>query len=436
MVACMFGPTLPALADFQSTETNALRFALELGDGVRTIQTTPEYKEAALKATLPLFSDFAQKLQLPVPHPLTRGDIVNFGLTPFQRAHNEMDSISIETRQGVKFSLSGGVVRGFVCPGSYNGMQDVHVVSNFFGAVKITRKQAIQSAREMLTKLGIPPVDIFAEQEPQVEVPTSGTNTIARYLIKWHDPRGDDNSLIIDTEVNAETGSIEYLWFLPINGLKRPAPKIAVVAPTGHDRFDSMIPPSMSPDYAWKLIPMMFTAIDAYAKKLSLPIPYPLTTNNVARVEAFNNDGWPHCEIWLTNGWHFVYRHKMVNGFFTPHNFFDSDNRKIHIRDFDGKWNLTTNEAIEVVRRAMAKLDYPTNNVHMNFQPKAYTASVDKEHIPRLRFEWYYSLQDELQSRLEAEVNMDNGRLESLYYDDKAYWNSRPPIDVPISIKQ
>jgi hypothetical protein len=36
---------------------------------------------------------------------------------------------------------------------------------------------------------------------------------------------------------------------------------------------------------------------------------------------------------------------------------------------------------------------------------------------------------------LEAEVNADSGKLESLYYDDKAYWGSRPPIDAPISIK-
>jgi len=60
---------------------------------------------------------------------------------------------------------------------------------------------------------------------------------------------------------------------------------------------------------------------------------------------------------------------------------------------------------------------------------------LDKEHIPRLRFEWYYSIQNEMKSRLEAEVNMDSGTLESLYYDDKAYWNTRPAIDAPISIK-
>ncbi len=123
----------------------------------------------------------------------------------------------------------------------------------------------------------------------------------------------------------------------------------------------------------------------------------------------------------------------MVNGYYAPDNFFDSQNRKIHIRDFDGKWNLTTTQAIEVARLAMTKLDYSTNNVHMDFSPHVYAAGIDADRIPRLRFEWYYSVQDELQSRLEAEVNMDNGKLESLYYDDKAYWNARPPINVPIS---
>jgi len=51
-------------------------------------------------------------------------------------------------------------------------------------------------------------------------------------------------------------------------------------------------------------------------------------------------------------------------------------------------------------------------------------------------FEWYYKDGSGHQtSRIEAEVNADNGKLESLFYDDKAYWDSRPPIDVPISVK-
>lgn len=315
-------------------------------------------------------------------------------------------------------------------------MQNIHTISNFFGTVKITREQAIQSARDTLKKLGIPLEDVFAEQEPQVEVPKWGTNTIARYIITWRDPRGDNGPDTVTAEVNSETSRVESFRILPENGLKRSAPKVAVIPPHGHFMFDSMIPPSMNPDYAWKLIPMMLKAIDEYGQKLALPIPRPLTTNNVAKIEAHNNEGWPHCEIWLTNGWHFVYRHTMVCGYYAPDNFFDSNDRKIHIKDFDGKWILTTNQAIEIVRQALKKLDYPTNHIHIeDAKTFIYAASVDKEHIPRLNFQWYYEPNDDLQSRLEAEVNMDNGKLESLYYDDKAYWNNRPPIDVPISIK-
>jgi hypothetical protein len=53
-----------------------------------------------------------------------------------------------------------------------------------------------------------------------------------------------------------------------------------------------------------------------------------------------------------------------------------------------------------------------------------------------LWFEWYYAPNNDLQSRLAAEVNTENGKLESRFYDDTAYWDSRPPIDVPISIQK
>lgn len=437
LAVCMFSISISALAD--STNTNSAKFVLDLQNDTRTIQITPEYKEAALRAILPLFSDFAHKLQLPVPYPLTRSDIVDFGMTPFQRKDTVVDTVFVVTRQGFSFSFFLGIVRGFSWPNSYSTTTiNMHSVSNFFGTVKVTRKQAIQSARDTLKKIDVPLEDVFAEQEPQVEMPKWETNTIARYLIKWCDPRGGVNgSTTVRAEVNAETGKVESLNISPVNGLKRPAPKVSVIPPEGHDFFSDQIPPSMNPEYAWKLIPIMFKAIDEYAQKLQLPIPRPLTTNNVAKVEAYNNEGWPHCEIWLTNGWHFVYRHTMVCGYYAPDNFFDSDDRKIHIKDFEGKWNLTTNRAIEIIRQTIAKLAYPTNHIHINDATTfIHAAAVDEDRIPRLNFEWYYEPNDDLQSRLEAEVNMENGKLESLYYDDKAYWNSRPPIDVPISSRK
>lgn len=224
MVVCMLLTTASTNADAASAKTNSTGFVLELGNDIRTIQLTPEYKETALQATLPLFSDFAHKLQLPVPHPLKRGDIADYGLTPFQKMDSEITDIFIVTRQGFNFSFFQGIVRDFNWPNSYSGMQNKnsHNIAVFFGKAKISRKQAIQSARDTLKKLGIPPEDVFAEQEPQVEVPTWGTNTIARYIVKWHDPRGgDDGSTSARVEVNAETGQVEALHLLPENEIGR-----------------------------------------------------------------------------------------------------------------------------------------------------------------------------------------------------------------------
>jgi hypothetical protein len=75
----------------------------------------------------------------------------------------------------------------------------------------------------------------------------------------------------------------------------------------------------------------------------------------------------------------------------------------------------------------------------MDFSPRINYATGDfQKIIPRYYFEWFYEnvTHDDLQSKVEAEVNADTGTVESLYYDDKAYWDSRPPIDVPISIQQ
>lgn len=151
MVVALLGVTVPAM----SSLTSSNGFVLQLGLDARTIQITPEYKEAALKASLPLFSEFAERLQLSVPHPLARGDIVECGLTPFQRDDSEIDHVFIATKQGFHFSLFFGVVRDFYQPKSYRLMQDVRTISNYFGPITINRLQAIQSARDTIKKAGI-----------------------------------------------------------------------------------------------------------------------------------------------------------------------------------------------------------------------------------------------------------------------------------------
>ena len=397
---------------------------LDLGETSHYIKITPEYSNAVLKAVLPLFSEAAEKLNLPVPKPIAQSDIAKFQVQPFR----ELTAFLL-LKDGWVFEYSFGHVQRIQNLRGYAALQDPDQIPRYYGEVRMSKDEAVQMARHTLIKLGIPLEDVFAEQEPRVTPPPriGGTNIVPHYEIEWITPLPVDVTSV-DIHINAETKQIERIYISNKN-LGQPL-KLNVVPTSAPLDW-----PSVNPDYARQLIPMMFKAVDEYAQKLALPIPRPLNTNNVARVEIHDNEGWPHAGIETTNGWRFIYRHTMVNGYYAPDNLFASDDRKIHIKDFDGKWNLTTNQAIAIIRQALKKLDYPTNHIHMDdAKTFIYTAAVAKEHIPRLNFQWYYEPNDDLQSRLEAEVNMDTGKLESLYYDDLTFWGSRPPIDVPISV--
>ena len=48
---------------------------LDLGGAQEIIRITADYSNAVLVAVLPYVSDFAQKLDLPVPHPITTAHV-------------------------------------------------------------------------------------------------------------------------------------------------------------------------------------------------------------------------------------------------------------------------------------------------------------------------------------------------------------------------
>ena len=398
---------------------------LDLGETSHYVKVTPEYSNAVFEAVLPYFSDAAKRLDLPVPHPITKADTARFHVLPFRDI-----AASVLLKDNWAFAFHFGHVDMIADLHGYSSLQNPDEIPSYYGEVKMTKDEAVQFARDTIKKLGIRLEDVFADQEPRVTLPVKlEGNTVPHYEIDWFDPRVE-NLPGIAIHINANTKQVERINLVNMN-LQSPRPKLNLV-PISDAHW-----PSVNPEYARQLLPMMFKAIEEYAQKLSLPIPRPLTTNNVARVEIHNNGGWPHCEITLTNGWHFVYRHCMVNGYYSPESLWDSMNRRIHIEEFEGKWNLKTNQAIELVKKTLAKLNYPTNNIHMGFAPNIIFPTGDfKKIIPRYSFEWYYenAAHDDLQSKVEAEVNADNGKLESLYYDDKEYWDCRPPIDVPISL--
>ncbi|MDD5139532.1 MAG: hypothetical protein PHY43_04630 [Verrucomicrobiales bacterium] len=401
---------------------------LELGQyysAFDSIRVTANYSNAVLAAVLPYVNDVAQRLDLPVPHPVAAEDVFHCSILPQRNLEAE-----IGVKGGWFFQFDHGYMRVIQGPREYFTMQDPDRIPEFFGEVKMSKAEAIQLARDTIKKLGIPLEQVFAEQEPRVTEPVHiGTNTIPHFHIEWFGPiQSLAPSVRIDVDANAKR--VARISFSNNKHLERPAPKLNVPPPASRSSSWYLT----NPEYARKLIPIAFQAIDEYGRKLSLPIPRPLTTNHVAKFSLADNGGWPHCEIELTNGWRFIYRNSMVNGYYAPDNLFNSDNRPILIRQFVGKQNITEQEAIDLVRNTMSKFNYPTNLVHMDFQPNFLRPALPG--IPRLFIFWNTENEDDLQSKVEAEVDLDKGRLQSLYYDHKAYWNKPPPIDAPISLPE
>jgi hypothetical protein len=395
---------------------------VDLGETSHYIKLSNDYSNAAVAAILPYFSEAATKLGLPIHTPIVQADILRSHVLTFRDLE-----VSVMLRDRWAFTYSHGVVDRITDSRGFSALQDPAQIKRYYGTVAISQDDAVKVARTALTKLGIPLDVVFADQPPVVvPPPVIDSNTVPDFEIKWLDPRGGQT---VDIHVNGSTRRVERLALFSKN-ISRKNPQLTAPVVADPDW------PPVNPAYASQLIPLMFQAVDNYAKKLGLPVP-PLTTNNVANITITDNEGWPHAEISLTNGWRFIYRHAMVNGYYSPHVLFSVDSPNMRIKAFQGKWNISEGQAIEAVRLTLAKLGFATNNVHMGFAPTVTYAQGDyQKTIPRYFFSWNFenAAKDDLQSKVEAEVNADDGHVESLYYDDKVYWGARPAVTAPISL--
>ena len=156
------------------------------------IRVTADYSNAMLVAIMPYISDVAQKLDLPFKHPVSLEQVLYCSIPPNHR---------VEAEIGIKgdwyFAFDRGYIRTIQSDHSYTMLQDPDKIPEYYGAVRMTKPEAVQLARTSLKRLGIPLESVFAEQEPQVkEPPKFGTNTVPVYKIAWASPRGDRKSVV------------------------------------------------------------------------------------------------------------------------------------------------------------------------------------------------------------------------------------------------
>jgi hypothetical protein len=407
---------------------------------VELVQITAQYSNAVLVAVLPYISDFAQKLELPVKTPIAATQVSEFRCDPRK---GEIGGL-VTLTNGARFGFSGGHVSSYRSPESYFSLQDPALIPRFYGRVKLSEKQALNTAHDVIRKLGYSDDTFRADLPPTVTKPEKiGVHQIARYRFQWMDANwtGSREAIgivpaLLDVEVNASNGQVTMVSVASAAS-RRPPPKVDVSPPlmksesqaNHHHLAGGTQTAPVSPLYAASLLRAVLPELSDFAAKLRLQLRSPLTTNDVdlSKYHCRILEGRPFAQIFLKSGDRFNFDHGHFTAFY-GHNAYRKFPENGRLEDFTGEINVTTNEAISLCETVIKDLGYKAK------LPKGVLGSparIGNKDVTRCVFYWWKRGEDvEFAS---FEVDMQTKAIKSAYLDDTSLWREPPKIEVPMT---
>lgn len=402
-------------------------------------QVTAQYSNAVLVAILPHVSDFAKRLDLPVVQPVTVAHVRRFGCSP------RSDHIGgrVVLTNGYEFSFDRGRVALYRSPHSYFSLQNPDRIPEFYGPVKINQKQAVQIAHEAIKKLGYTDTLLHADRAGEVTEPIKiGKNVVPRYRFRWLKPGESSNSspgTSIDLEVDASTGQIQMMSLLNTNTW-RPDPKVGVQPPvigkgpqTTYRGGRKINPVSQA--YSNAFLVALLPQLSDFAKKAGFEVKLPITTNDVdmRRYDCGLVEGDPSVFLYLKTGERFVYSSGQVISFEAADAVRLPENNQKPSKQFYGRVNMTTNEAVSLARRTVTQLGYSIKLLGLDKPPDVAAPRKEGTNIfARYFLNWRDA--EWTQYLAVAEVDATTRKLKALYINDRAntnLWRAPPKVNVP-----
>jgi len=409
---------------------------------------------------MPHISDFAQKLDLPTPQPVTQMQVQR--LNCFPRSDHVGGRVILTN--GCEFIFDHGRVENFVSPHSYFYLQNPDLIPKFYGPVKLSQQEALQVAHNAIKRLGYTDAVLSADRPPEITPPIhDGTHYIARYRIRWYDPArgGNPNSPLTSAEfeINAETGQIQMVNIRNPNTY-RPDPKLNAQPPAigqiGNGPGGTPIGPGrkvtpVSPAFARAFLTAILPQLSDFVKKGNLAAKSPASAKDVdmTRYLAKYNCGIveddPCAFIDMKTEDKFIYSHGQVIAFYSADAMHNPDRTPPYtfpgidqeMAKYFGPVNMTTNEAVALARRTVKKLGYSEEMLHIDKPP----IRIDPpgwwgtNRMARCFVEWreYW----DGPTYVNAEIDVAKKTLKSLYINDHAItniWRAPPKISVdPVS---
>ena len=173
-----------------------------------------------LVAILPYVSEFAQKLNLPTPTPVTGNQVLDFKCDPRKGQIGGLLTLT----NGTRFSFVDGHVSSYRSRVSYFSLQDPELIPSFYGLIKVREAEALRIARGVIKRLGYSETLFHTELPPRVTQPEKmGADRVARYRFQWLDPDWRASPKIagvtpalLDVEVDASSGRLKWYRWLPL----------------------------------------------------------------------------------------------------------------------------------------------------------------------------------------------------------------------------
>jgi hypothetical protein len=177
--------------------------------------------------------------------------------------------------------------------------------------------------------------------------------------------------------------------------------------------------------------------VNDFAKKMDLPIPLPITTNQVKRFNVARMKGEIGGGLWLTNHYQFVFADGCVSSFKSLEgNPFLSQDPAQDWPHYLGKDNMTTNDAIEMARGTLRKLGYDPKALHADTAPFSVEGSYDlrEGHFPYCQIRWDKEAQTEKEKEdaayLVFQINMEDKTIVGMTIIGRKIWQTNPVVDV------
>lgn len=424
------------------------------------IHMTAAYSNAVLVAILPHFSDVAKKLDLPIAQPITSNQVI--WLSPLQ-IEGQVDCAVVLTNH-YWFAFNKGYVASFRSPNNYLTAQEIENPERYVGKDNMSTNEAIELARASFRNLGHRPESFRVDGPPSsVLGPFDVKNGHLPYCrIQWNSPESMTQEMRglgfrIQFDIDLQHKQIVGM-FLAGRQFWLTDPQIDVTPESESEyqqRLNSQISAStnslpretqrqvrpvvplihITAEYSNAALRATLPLVSDFARKLDLPVPQPLTNNQVIASHPSKNKAAFANILVLTNHYWFIMANGYVGGFSSPDNWFEEAETRTDWPRFSRKSCLTTNEAIELARRTFNKLGYEPKDYHLDMPPTEFENAIEDRYGKKevqyayCRISWD-GPDREHNEGCQFDVDMKQKQVVGMVLISTNFWRPPPKIDV------